>query len=110
MLAELADWDAMTTTNAWNVSGRDRTIYAPTCTVDAQLGAVRRRTFDAGWDECIVIDCDGIVVGRVRNRSWDADDTATAAGWRIELYELGPRLQRRAPVHGQLPRHQHLYR
>jgi len=59
---------------------------APTCTVDAQLGEVRRRTFDAGWDECIVIDCDGIVVGRVRNRSWEADDTATVD----EVMESGP--------------------
>ena len=33
MMAELADWDAMTTPEVWNVSGKDREVYTPTCTV-----------------------------------------------------------------------------
>ena len=37
-------------------------------------GVVRSRTFDAGWDDCIVLDCDGIVAGRLRGGAWKADD------------------------------------
>ncbi|MCH7846668.1 MAG: hypothetical protein IH850_12695 [Acidobacteria bacterium] len=57
-----------------------------TCEVDDLLGEVRRRTYDAGWDECIVIDCDGIVVGRLRNQAWEADDVVSVE----EVMESGP--------------------
>lgn len=33
MMADLADWDAMINPQAWNASGKNREIYAPTCTV-----------------------------------------------------------------------------
>jgi hypothetical protein len=58
----------------------------PTCAVGDLVGAVRARTFDAGWDECIVLTDDGIVVGRLRDRAWKADDTTTVA----EVMEPGP--------------------
>ena len=38
----------------------------PTGVTDETLGTTRRSTFDAGWDDCIVIDCGGIVVGRLQ--------------------------------------------
>ena len=58
----------------------------PTCDIDDLLGEVRRRTYDAGWDECIVIDCDGIVVGRLRNQAWAANDAVSVE----EVMESGP--------------------
>ncbi len=58
----------------------------PTCNFDDSLGEVRRRTHDAGWEECVVVDCDGIVIGRLRNQAWEADDTTTVE----EVMEPGP--------------------
>ena len=58
----------------------------PTCAVDDEIGTVRTHTFDAGWDECIVVTEDGIVVGRLRGPAWDVDDTTTVG----ELMESGP--------------------
>ena len=58
----------------------------PTCTRDEQLAEVQDRTFTAGWDECIVIDCDRVVVGRLRERAWDMDGPASAE----DAMESGP--------------------
>ena len=58
----------------------------PTCTPQDTVGDTRGRTTDAGWDECIVVDCDGIVVGRLRDDAWDADDAALVE----ETMEAGP--------------------
>lgn len=44
----------------------------PTCSLDDTVGEVRRRTSAAGWDECVVVDCDGMVAGRIRGAAWDA--------------------------------------
>lgn len=38
------------------------------------VGAVRQRADRAGWDEALVVDCGGVVVGRLRGSAWDADD------------------------------------
>jgi CBS domain-containing protein len=45
----------------------------PTCDPHERLHDVRVRTFDAGWDECIVVDCGGVVVGRLRPPAWDSN-------------------------------------
>ena len=37
----------------------------PTCTIDEPFGEVRERTLAAGWSECIVIDDERVVLGRV---------------------------------------------
>ncbi len=58
----------------------------PICAVDDELGEARRTTFDAGWDECIVVDCDGIVVGRLRGKTWEAQDATVVE----EVMESGP--------------------
>ena len=42
----------------------------PTSTPDELLGDIHSRTFESGWEECIVIDCQRIVVGRLRNKDW----------------------------------------
>lgn len=58
----------------------------PTCSPDDTMVDARSSTFDAGWDECVVIDCDSIVIGRLRGNAWEADDTATVE----PIMESGP--------------------
>ena len=58
----------------------------PTCAIDEELEEVRQSTFDAGWDECIVEDADGIVVGRLRGKAWEADAATTIK----QVMESGP--------------------
>lgn len=58
----------------------------PTCNLQDTLGDIRSRTFAAGWDECVVVDCDGVVVGRLRDQAWQADTAATAE----QVMESGP--------------------
>ncbi len=58
----------------------------PTCTPNESLADVRRRTLDAGWDECVVVDCERVVIGRLRNQAWDAGESATVE----EVMEPGP--------------------
>ena len=87
----IADWKAAglplegQTPDAQRVADATRPDV-PTCRPDERLGDVAARVREAGWDECIVTDCDGLVVGRLRNRAWDQPD-ATHAG---EVMELGP--------------------
>lgn len=40
----------------------------------------------AGWEDCLVIDCDDMVIGRLRSKSWDADPDLTV----VEVMESGP--------------------
>ncbi len=87
----LADWRAWglptegTAPHVQRVSDATRPDV-PTCDIDDLLGEVRRRTYEAGWDECIVIDCDGIVVGRLRDQAWEAEDAISVEG----VMESGP--------------------
>ena len=87
----LADWRAGglptegTAQHVQRVSDATRPDV-PTCEIDDPVGEVRSRTYDAGWDECIVIDCDGIVVGRLRDQAWEADDAMSVQ----EVMESGP--------------------
>ena len=58
----------------------------PTADPDDLLGAAWDRTSELGWDEAIVVDCHGVVVGRLRGRTWDED-----AGFRVaDVMEPGP--------------------
>jgi CBS domain-containing protein len=50
---------------------------APTCTLDDDLAAVRERVRAAGWDTCVVLDADGVVVGRLGRGAIGADDERT---------------------------------
>lgn len=58
----------------------------PTCSPGESLHMVRLRTFDAGWDESIVIDCELVVVGRLRNKSWDSEEGSLVE----DVMEPGP--------------------
>ena len=58
----------------------------PTCSLADTIGEVRSRTFDAGWGECIVIDCGRIVVGRLRDQAWEAEKNSLVE----DVMESGP--------------------
>jgi CBS domain-containing protein len=45
----------------------------PTCSLDERLGDVRRRVVTAGWDACVVVSQDRIVLGLLRAKELDAD-------------------------------------
>ncbi len=49
----------------------------PTAHPHETLGTARQRANEVGWDEALVVDCDGIVVGRLRGPTWDTDDHQT---------------------------------
>ena len=50
----------------------------PTCEPSEMIGAVGKRVRGAGWNDCIVIDCDGVVAGRLRESTWALDEHLTA--------------------------------
>lgn len=58
----------------------------PTAGPEELLGAVFDRTTDAGWDEAFVVDCDGIVVGRLRGKTWQQERDLPVG----DVMELGP--------------------
>jgi len=45
----------------------------PTCSLDDRLGDVRNRVETAGWDECVVVNHAGVVLGRVRGEALGGD-------------------------------------
>jgi predicted transcriptional regulator len=45
----------------------------PTCALDERLGDVRDRVVAAGWDACVVVSLDRVVLGLLRARELDAD-------------------------------------
>lgn len=89
--AGIADWKAA----GLEVEGEEDTGLTiadatrpdiPTAQPQEVLGEVLERTTGAGWDEAVVVDCDGIVVGRLRGDAWSADPATTVS----EAMELGP--------------------
>ena len=67
---------------AQHVARRD----VPTCGLSDQVGAVRERVRAAGWDQCIVVNQQRVVLGRLRQKELGGDGTA-----RVEtVMESGP--------------------
>ena len=62
----------------------DRTV--PTCGLHDNVGDVAARVRAAGWDQCIVIDDNRLVHGRLRQRQLDNDPTSPVHA----VMELGP--------------------
>jgi CBS domain-containing protein len=50
---------------------------APTCVLDDLVGDVRDRVRTAGWESCIVVNDQGVVLGRVRGKTLDGDPEQT---------------------------------
>ena len=58
----------------------------PTALPDELLGTVLDRSTEAGWEQALVIDCDGVVIGRLRTQAWEQDRNLPVS----EFMELGP--------------------
>jgi CBS domain-containing protein len=58
----------------------------PTCALSEQLEAVRQRVHGSGWDQCIVVNEQGIVLGRLRQKELSADTEASVEA----VMESGP--------------------
>ena len=89
--AGIADWKAA----GLKVEGEEDTGLTiadatrsdiPTAEPNEVMGDVLDRTTSAGWDEAFVVDCDGVVVGRLRGDVWSADPAIPIS----EAMELGP--------------------
>lgn len=85
----IADWKAAGLRTAGSGDGEQRVKEAirhdvPTCESDERVTEVRTRVFDSGWDECFVVDCDRMVVGRLRGQAWDT------LGGVADVMEVGP--------------------
>jgi CBS domain-containing protein len=90
-VAGIADWRAAGLPTEGSAKPAQRVADAtrpdiPTCHPSDTIATVRSNTFDAGWDECVVIDCDGIVIGRLRHQAWESDDTTIVE----QIMESGP--------------------
>jgi CBS domain-containing protein len=87
----IADWKAAGLPTEGEAPDVERIADAtrpdiPTARSDELLGTVLDRTVNAGWDEALVIDCDGIVIGRLRTTSWEHErDTPVES-----VMEYGP--------------------
>jgi CBS domain-containing protein len=58
----------------------------PTCALSEQLEAVRQRVQGSGWDQCIVVNDQGIVLGRLRQKELTAEKEASVEA----VMESGP--------------------
>jgi len=58
----------------------------PTAALQELLGEVHDRTTKAGWDEAFVLDCDGVIAGRLRGKTWQQDRSSPVD----EVMETGP--------------------
>ncbi len=79
-------------------AGRRRAIQIarkdiPTCRADERLGDVRDRVREAGHDQCVVVNDDRVVLGRLRGKVWEDDANATVE----DVMQLGPATIRPAP-------------
>ena len=59
-------------------TGRPRAVDVargdvPTCHLDERLGEVRDRVKAAGWDACVVVNAERVVLGLLRARELDRD-------------------------------------
>lgn len=58
----------------------------PTCRLDEEMAVIGPRVADSGWDVCVVLDCDGLAIGRIRGAGLDAEPDQPAS----EVMEPGP--------------------
>jgi CBS domain-containing protein len=50
----------------------------PTCTPEEKVGEVRRRVRGTGWDRCVVVNEERVVLGLLREKDLASDPAATA--------------------------------
>jgi hypothetical protein len=87
----IADWKAAGLAIEGSADPGQRVIDAtradvPTCQPDDTIASLRHRTVDAGWEICVVTDCDGLAIGRIRGAALDANGGQLAGA----VMEPGP--------------------
>jgi CBS-domain-containing membrane protein len=87
----IADWKAAGLPTEGTAQPGQRVADAtngdvPTCQPDETVEDIRARVTDGGWDVCVVIDCDGMAIGRIRASAFEADPDRRAS----EVMEPGP--------------------
>jgi CBS domain-containing protein len=60
--------------SAGDVARRD----VPSCRLDERLADVQERVRVAGWDTCIVVEVDGVVLGRVGRKALSSSEDVSA--------------------------------
>ncbi len=58
----------------------------PTCRLTERIGVVREQVFETGQPSCIVTTTEGVVLGRIRGKAWNADPEASVES----VMESGP--------------------
>jgi CBS domain-containing protein len=58
----------------------------PTCALSDRIGEVRDRVRSAGWDACVVVNAESVVLGLVRGEAFAAQPESTAEA----VMEAGP--------------------
>ncbi len=86
-----ADWAVQGLPMEGSCAGRRRAVQVarkdvPTCRPNERLGDVRERVTASGQDQCVVVNDDGIVFGRLRRKAWERDPEAAVE----DVMELGP--------------------
>jgi CBS-domain-containing membrane protein len=87
----IADWKAAGLPTEGTAEPGQRVIDAtrsdvPTCQQDDTIGQIRSRVIDEGWDLCVVLDCDGMAIGRIRGDGFESPDDRRV----VEVMEPGP--------------------
>lgn len=87
----IADWKAAGLPTEGTARLPQRVIDAtrtdvPTSQPDDTIGDIRTVVADGGWDVCVVVDCDGMAIGRIRSPAFDSDRERRA----VEVMEPGP--------------------
>ncbi|HET9659518.1 MAG TPA: CBS domain-containing protein, partial [Thermomicrobiales bacterium] len=44
----------------------------PTCALTDRIGDVRQRTRELGWDICVVVNEERVILGLLHSKAWDA--------------------------------------
>ena len=79
----IADWKAA----GLPTEGDERRIHLaqdamrpdiPTCAPGETVGEVAERLRNTGWDDCLVVDCNDLVIGRLRSSSLGRDPAVAA--------------------------------
>jgi CBS domain-containing protein len=86
-----ADWLANGLPTEGTETGRPRATDAvrtdvPTCRLTDATGEARKQTREANWDECLVVNDERIVLGRLRGSALDVDSDTLAE----QVMEPGP--------------------